>query len=671
MGLPSEDWATWCERPGCAKPIPVGRQTAKTKYCSDSCCANAYRQRQLALKDPFYLQKRANNAKIRVGRPSKGETARRGPRYAEFLESEWPAQIIAENFTMAEVARRTEWGATDIGRWMAAHREDVRKEAYAEKVQAEAEGRGERHLSFPEFRSRFFHTVDPKGVRISYATPDFQQRWIARIDETIEGGSRLLILSPPRHGKTEMLIHYVIYRICMQPNIRILWVALNEDIAKQSVELVRQELEDNTDLINIYGGKTGFRPESRTSATSWSATKIKVATRTTPLKSATVAAVGRGGKLLSRDADLIILDDIVDHSTTNSPAQRESDWRWLRTQISSRKMMHTAIVAIGSRQHPEDIYSELLASTVWSSIVESVHDQACLLDPNDLAAHVDCMLFAAMNPYEWAMNMREDLGSHLFDMVYMNISVPKGIRTFTAATVKACASPEHRIGHVPRGTRLVAGLDPATAGYQAAFLWAVDVRTMTRWMVDSENDKGGGLPRAREIIREWFSRYGLRHWVVEGNNFQSAVRQDIDIMRFAAANGIRVEGHFTHGHNKWDEQFGVTAMATLFADRKIVLPYADVASAEKTDAYVKQLLRFEGQGTGRQRHASDLVMSSWFPETQIRRWRVEHVRTMEVEHEQTEYPWTTIGGDGVRVLTSNGPLSDAGLQLASATGSRS
>ncbi len=36
-----------------------------------------------------------------------------------------------------------------------------------------------------------------------------------------------------------------------------------------------------------------------------------------------MVAVGKGGKILSRDCDLIIADDIEDHGTTIQPSARE------------------------------------------------------------------------------------------------------------------------------------------------------------------------------------------------------------------------------------------------------------------------------------------------------------------------------------------------------------
>ena len=84
---------------------------------------------------------------------------------------------------------------------------------------------------FKEFRNRYFQTE--QGV--PYDTPEFHTRWIESILSSIDNGEQQMILSPPRHGKTDLLIHFVVWLITQNPNVRILWVGGNEDIAKNSV----------------------------------------------------------------------------------------------------------------------------------------------------------------------------------------------------------------------------------------------------------------------------------------------------------------------------------------------------------------------------------------------------------------------------------------------------
>ena len=72
--------------------------------------------------------------------------------------------------------------------------------------------------------------------------------------QDIENGGNLMILSPPRHGKTELLIHFAIWQICKNPNVRIMWVGGNEDIAKNAVGSVLDHLDSNDKLIEEFCG---------------------------------------------------------------------------------------------------------------------------------------------------------------------------------------------------------------------------------------------------------------------------------------------------------------------------------------------------------------------------------------------------------------------------------
>ena len=146
-----------------------------------------------------------------------------------------------------------------------------------------------------------------------------------------------MILSPPRHGKTDLLIHFVVWLITQNPNVRILWVGGNEDIAKDSVSSVMDQLENNELLIEEICGP-GPSLNHRTSGKAWSSTGFTVGTRTvTGIKSPTMVGIGRGGKILSRDCDIIIADDMKTTVLQCNLHQKENTRNWWTTTLSSRK----------------------------------------------------------------------------------------------------------------------------------------------------------------------------------------------------------------------------------------------------------------------------------------------------------------------------------------------
>lgn len=586
--------------------------------------------------------------------------------YDRFVAVGLAEKVHRGDVTVGEAAEEMGVAQTSaVSRWMAAYTEDLavkqRHEAWQQErttdlTELDAAG-------FKQFRDRYFRTpntdaISPDLAGKPYITKAFHLKWFDALMDTIHGGKRLVILSPPRSNKSEILIHAVIYLIVHNPNLRVMWVGYNDAIAKQSVELIRQELEGNEDLIQDFAGPSGtFAPPTR-SAEPWSNERITLAGRTIKSKSATVTALGRGGGTLSRDCDLIVVDDIVDHKTVASQAQRENDLRWFRTNLMSRKMRHTGLVVIGSRQHQDDIYRHMLDSDAYIQIVERSIAEERIVDPRDLSGGNDehC-LFPEIAPYSFLMDQRDAIGRDLFDMMYQNKPRAEGMTHFTPEMIAACRNQLRRLGDLDyeaspgmplRSMRLVAGLDPATAGYQAGFLWAVDLETKTRFMVDLSNELAGGYPGFRRLAEDWLLEYGLAWWVFEDKNAQGAYLQVPEFQDFCARNGIRIDTHATNQYSKFDAQYGVSAMPRLMeqpsplpgATQLIDLPYGDAASVDATNLYASQCLSFTGEKSSRSRYdKSDVLMASWMPEAYFKGYRsVGAGERVQVAYRQGWFP---------------------------------
>ena len=158
---------------------------------------------------------------------------RRGKVYTDLKESGYGLQILEKKVTMSEVAKILNTSVASVSMAYNAWVEDTETET--KQKTWEIPQVAEKTLEdFKDFRDRYFETEQG----IPYETPEFHIRWIESILEAIDKGEQQMILSPPRHGKTDLLIHFVIWLICKTPNIRILWVGGNEDIAKNSCSSV-------------------------------------------------------------------------------------------------------------------------------------------------------------------------------------------------------------------------------------------------------------------------------------------------------------------------------------------------------------------------------------------------------------------------------------------------
>ena len=504
---------------------------------------------------------------------------------------------------------------------------------------------------FVAWRAAMF--LAPNGK--PYLTKLFHRVWIRQVLKAIVTGGRHMILSPPRHGKSELLIHFVVWMIARDPHFRAIWIGPNQDIAEDMVGMVKTILEDNEKLraATLPPG-VAWQPAGR-NKTAWGVKKLTVANRTRALKAPTLRAVGRGQKILSMDVDLIICDDIEDFDSTINEKSRSDTRNWMFNNVESRKEEHTAWLVIGSRQHPDDLYDYILADDEWSTQVDSAHDPKCIKPSDEYQAHVSCMLFPEVRTYLWLMGKRRTAENQgllaNYEMVYLNDPRPVGLTVFRQESIDACKNHARGLGlegmrdavaaitgkdRMDVNYHLIGGLDPSATGYQAAFLWAYVAELNKIYAIDASNRKGGGIYPFLELIVEWNEAYQLKHWLWENNILpESDLLSNPDVRAYCDANDIYLEPHNTQGGNKNDPFFGVGAMHYDYDEHNIDLPWGTEGAREIMKVYERQMIRFvDSANTLRRRNRkTDLLMSSWFPMKAIRRFRKERMATVSVAPE--------------------------------------
>jgi hypothetical protein len=478
--------------------------------------------------------------------------------------------------------------------------------------------------SYIAFQERFFE-IRP-GV--TFIVKDFHRIWIKSIIHAWLTGGKQLILSPPRHGKSELLIRFVVWAICLDFTVRVMWVAASSDVAKLMLGSVKDHLENNEDLVRsvLPPGET-FNP-AKQSGKVWHQSEIKInQMNIIGQKSSTMTALGRTSKVLSRDVDILIVDDLEDFDSTREEHNREYG-RQKYAEIGTRKEPNTCWVNIGSRQHPEDLTSNLMetaSSQGWKVIVNSAHNEGCGNDPDDYERHVDCVLFPEVRPYTWLMEKKlemDDLGlAGAYDMRYLNAPRPTKGLVFRVEVIRAgCLDRSRDIGTsgIPPG-RLIAGLDPAARGTQAAFCWLWTPEML--YMVDLETQEAGGFEGAIRIMGEWDDQYQLKDWKYESNFQQVEFFSDPRLRKLQGETGIQVRSYQT-GKNKQDPELGLSAMAPLYHGGRINLPYGTRSARVKVDMLLRQLQNWTTAGKSR-KGKTDVKMASWFPFPTILKWNKE------------------------------------------------
>lgn len=461
---------------------------------------------------------------------------------------------------------------------------------------------------------------------------------------------QFLINTPPEHAKsTTLTINYVTYRICQDPNIRILLISRTQDMAKKFLHAIKERLNDNAAYAKLqaaFGPPGGFA-----SGDTWSQAAIRVNGSDSGEHAYTVQAVGVGGQIYGTRADLAILDDCVDHTNFQ---QFEAQITWLQNQVGTRVAdAGGQTVVIGTRIESVDLYSEILKAHYY---VDGESPWTYLTQP--------AVLEYADNPEDWLtlwpttnrppvsqkgrrtaeaqgwprddqwpmwhgealQKKRRKMSARNWSMVYMQDQVSDD-SIFKMEAVQACidrarypgrlmpGQPGHRV-HGMEGLYVVAGLDPAAAGFTAMVVLALDRQSGTRWLLEVVNRRALPPHEMRAEMERMTDRYKINEWRIEKNAYQGSIVQDRLVRDMLNSRGCLISPHHTDS-TKWDQDFGVASMASLFdgwdsGHNLIRLP--SQTQSEPMRNMIEQLCAWFPETKG----LTDTVMALWFAEIRCR-----------------------------------------------------
>ena len=168
------------------------------------------------------------------------------------------------------------------------------------------------------------------------------------------------------------------------------------------------------------------------------------------------------------------------------------------------------------------------------------------------------------------------------------------------------------------GLIVIAGLDPAGSGFTAAVCLALDVSTQKRYLLDVSNVAGMKPDAIRSLIKDWTDKYNVSEWRVEKNAFQTMLTQDREVREYLSVRGAMLREHHT-GQNKWDTDYGVASLTTLFygwEDGEALIEFPSTHASEGIKALIEQLVTWYPDAPKSQK--TDTVMAFWFAELACR-----------------------------------------------------
>lgn len=476
---------------------------------------------------------------------------------------------------------------------------------------------------------------------------------------------RLLINVPPEHAKSTVItVNYCVYRIAMDPNIKITIVSKTQERAKEYLYSIKQRLSHErwAKMQSVYGSAGGWKEDADT----WKADRIYLSRDSTE-KDPTVQALGIGGQITGARSNLIILDDVV---TTSNAHEWEKQLTWLQRDVVTRLGDAGKLLIVGTRIASNDLYREIRNADHWtggktpftymsmpavlefyddpekwvtlwpkSNIPWEGSDETLLPDSDGLFPKWNGpALFSRrseVSPSAWALvYQQQDVQE---DSIFPPTCVQGSVNGMRKRGPLKPGAPGHPKEHGQWYT--VMGLDPAMSGNTAAVIMTVDRQTRKRYILDVDNMQEPTPQKIQKLIEGWVEKYHPQELRIETNAHQKAYALDENLRTYLASTGVRFSSQFT-GRNKWDTSFGVAAMSGLFgtmrgnshqSDNLIEIPSQE--GSEGIKALIQQLITWKPDTKGK----TDCVMALWFCELRAR----ELIGTTRMSQSHIPNKWAT------------------------------
>ena len=203
------------------------------------------------------------------------------------------------------------------------------------------------------------------SISVKYEIPEHLRPLIDLFERAARGEQVKAVVSmPPRHGKTETLIHGIAWNLAKNPSIQIAYLGATADFTRSKSTQARK-----------LAVKAGVQISKET--------RKKSDWRTTSDQGG-LWACGVGGQINGQGFNLIICDDPhKGRSEAESPTIRDKVSDWLKADALTRLEPGGSIIIVHTRWHPDDLIGRLLAQdNDWENVhLPAINEQGQALWP--------------------------------------------------------------------------------------------------------------------------------------------------------------------------------------------------------------------------------------------------------------------------------------------------
>ena len=418
---------------------------------------------------------------------------------------------------------------------------------------------------------------------------------------------QLMLMAPRNHSKTAMFsVAYPLWLIAKDQKVRIVLVSNTATQAESFLRQITTILENSDRFRAMFGNLVPKIPDK------WTQKEIIVERDAPELKDPTVSATGTGGAILSKRADVIICDDLLNKQNTRTAMQRDATREWFFEVLKPVLEPNGQMIVVGTAWHKKDLYHELMRKKSYQ--IRRRYDAIV-----DAAAHKT--LWASRWSWEKLQEELEEMGTSSFNKAYRNLVTDKASQVFKDEPLQRALDRGSNRTLIYQldysnwdlgGMTVSMGVDLAISERSTSdfcgFAVIGRLQNGDKIPLHLSIDRLSFADQERRIV-DLYRRFLPGIIIVEKNGYQAALTRDL-----AEVSDMPIEGYQTGGE-KYDEEVGLNSLAVEFENDKWTLPCSSNSpySVKMANILVEAMKQFPDG------HTHDLLMALWFANTGMRK----------------------------------------------------
>lgn len=372
--------------------------------------------------------------------------------------------------------------------------------------------------------------------------------------------SKKLIMLPRGHLKTAIVTKaFVIQTLLKNPDARILIANQVWDKAREMLYEIKQFLEDKSELHKIFGD---FRSPK------WREDDVVIRQRKKALASPSIGTCGVETELTSSHYDLIIADDLVGLSNSQTKEQREKVKKFKKL-LNSLLDPGSMEINIGTRWHFDDYYNDILTGSreYYDVMIRCVVEDGRVIFPKkfNLKFNPETKEFAFTPNHclDYINFLKKSMGSEFYAQ-YMNNPVDEDTAIYKRSYLQYWTKK-------PNNLFIAMTVDPA--------LSSIKSRDYTAIVTCGMDDEGkiyvldylqGRWDQPSKIIEQIFDRaekFKPNVIGIESNNWQTALKWWADKM--CQEQGKNLPIIELRADNRVSKEYRMKALEPAYANHQV------------------------------------------------------------------------------------------------------